>query len=244
MCQITASLPGWYTGGVVALAHRQPKRWSLGVALRVGRQRDHPPAGRCVLSEQLSNDWCEKKRAARRDRDGIAREADDRNVVDTPGPHRLARLHSHARHEPSTPEQFHCVGNVVGAAGADAPGGNNEVHFGQDCFDGRVDGISGIGQIAPVHNVAAASFHSGLDHRSVRITNLMWTGRDAVIDEFIAAGEDGNSRSAVDLYSRDADAYDAAAKKLEDVTAATDTAEARWIELEAAREALAEAAGT
>ena len=47
-----------------------------------------------------------------------------------------------------------------------------------------------------------------------------------------------------DLYSRDADAYDAAAKKLEDVTAATDTAEARWIELEAAREALAEAAGT
>ena len=46
-----------------------------------------------------------------------------------------------------------------------------------------------------------------------------------------------------DLYGRDADAYDAAAKKLEEVTAAIDAAEVRWLELEAAREALAEAAG-
>jgi len=46
-----------------------------------------------------------------------------------------------------------------------------------------------------------------------------------------------------DLYSRDAEAYNETAKKLEEVIAAIDTAEVRWIELEAAREALAEAAG-
>jgi ATP-binding cassette subfamily F protein uup len=45
-----------------------------------------------------------------------------------------------------------------------------------------------------------------------------------------------------DLYSRDADAYNAAAKKLADVTGTIEQAEARWLELEAAREALAEAA--
>ncbi len=44
------------------------------------------------------------------------------------------------------------------------------------------------------------------------------------------------------LYSRDADAYNEAAKKLADVTGAIEQAEARWLELEAAREALAEAA--
>ena len=41
------------------------------------------------------------------------------------------------------------------------------------------------------------------------------------------------------LYSRDADAYNEAAQKLEEVTAAIEAAEARWLELEAAREALA-----
>jgi len=46
-----------------------------------------------------------------------------------------------------------------------------------------------------------------------------------------------------DLYSRDADAYNEAARNLEEVTAAIEAAEARWLELEAAREALAEAAG-
>ena len=45
------------------------------------------------------------------------------------------------------------------------------------------------------------------------------------------------------LYSRDADAYNEAAQKLEEVTAAIEAAEARWLELEAAREALAETAG-
>ncbi len=45
-----------------------------------------------------------------------------------------------------------------------------------------------------------------------------------------------------DLYSRDAEAYNAAAEKLAEVTAAIDTAEGRWLELEAMREALAEAA--
>lgn len=41
-----------------------------------------------------------------------------------------------------------------------------------------------------------------------------------------------------DFYARDAGAYNAAAKKLAEVAAAIDTAEVRWIELEAAREAL------
>ena len=45
-----------------------------------------------------------------------------------------------------------------------------------------------------------------------------------------------------DLYTRDAAAYNAAAKKLEDLTAEIAAAEIRWLELEAAREALAEAA--
>ena len=45
-----------------------------------------------------------------------------------------------------------------------------------------------------------------------------------------------------DLYSRDVAAYRDAAQKLAEVTAAVETAEARWFELEAAREALAEAA--
>jgi ATP-binding cassette subfamily F protein uup len=45
------------------------------------------------------------------------------------------------------------------------------------------------------------------------------------------------------LYANDADAYNAAAKKLEDVAAEIAAAEARWLELEAAREALAAAAG-
>ncbi len=44
-----------------------------------------------------------------------------------------------------------------------------------------------------------------------------------------------------ELYSRDADAYHQAAQKLAEVTAAIEAAEARWLELEAAREALAEA---
>jgi ATP-binding cassette subfamily F protein uup len=42
-----------------------------------------------------------------------------------------------------------------------------------------------------------------------------------------------------DFYGRDAGAYNEAARKLEEVTAAIDAAEARWLELEAAREALA-----
>ena len=46
-----------------------------------------------------------------------------------------------------------------------------------------------------------------------------------------------------DLYSRDADAYNEAAIKLEEVTAAIDAAEVRWMELEAEREALAETTG-
>ncbi|NKB49456.1 MAG: ATP-binding cassette domain-containing protein [Alphaproteobacteria bacterium] len=41
-----------------------------------------------------------------------------------------------------------------------------------------------------------------------------------------------------DLYSRDAAAYNAAAQKLEDVTTEIAAAEARWLDLEAAREAL------
>jgi len=45
-----------------------------------------------------------------------------------------------------------------------------------------------------------------------------------------------------DLYARDAAAYNAAAAKLADVTTAIAAAEARWLELEAAREALADVA--
>ncbi|MCZ6509000.1 MAG: ATP-binding cassette domain-containing protein [Alphaproteobacteria bacterium] len=46
-----------------------------------------------------------------------------------------------------------------------------------------------------------------------------------------------------DFYSRDARAYNDAAQKLADATTAIKAAEARWLELEAAREALAEAEG-
>ena len=46
-----------------------------------------------------------------------------------------------------------------------------------------------------------------------------------------------------DFYSRDVDAYNAAARNLEETIVAIAAAEARWLELEAVREALAEAAG-
>ena len=47
-----------------------------------------------------------------------------------------------------------------------------------------------------------------------------------------------------DFYSRDVDAYNAAARNLEETIVAIAAAEARWLELEAVREALTTAADT